>query len=293
MCYVINDEKLIGIEDKTKEFKYEFLKSYIPLWNKIICGKWRRDRAIVDTHAGTGKVLLNNEKINGSSAIFLEKTALKQELLNFYFIEKDINNYRELRKNVNEICRNGFEFPPKYKKKTEVIIRNGLPYEKKVEKYSPKLMIPNLEQIHVLNGDCGKLIGHVLKEIKDIPAFFFIDPCGKFEWKLIKRIIKMRMLDEIGNVKLDEEGKKIQGTELFINWSWEAILRNKTKDAIKHNFIREMFGMDYSEIQNQLRDIKRRKKRLGERYHEYHLYLEIYMNNLRKYIDYVTEMEIP
>ena len=63
-CYVLKDEKLIHIEEKTKEFKYEFLSSYIPMWNKIICGRGRRRRAIIDTHAGTGKVRLEDKELN-------------------------------------------------------------------------------------------------------------------------------------------------------------------------------------------------------------------------------------
>ena len=99
-CYVLQDEKLIHVEEKTKQFKYEFLSSYIPMWNKIICGKWRRPRAIIDTHAGTGKVKLEDKEILGSSGLFLKKTVLKQELLEFFFIEKDLKKYHILKKNI-------------------------------------------------------------------------------------------------------------------------------------------------------------------------------------------------
>lgn len=36
MCISLKNEELIKIQAKTDEFKYEFLRRYIPLWNKII-----------------------------------------------------------------------------------------------------------------------------------------------------------------------------------------------------------------------------------------------------------------
>lgn len=291
-CYVFKDEKLIHVEEKTKEFKYEFLSFYIPMWNKIICGRGRRRRAIIDTHAGTGKVRLEDKEILGSSGLFLKKTALKQELLEFYFIEKDFKNYHALKKNINEMSINGFYFPPKYKNNTEGIQKNGLLYEKKVRLYKSKIKYPKLEQIHLFRGDCVNIIGHILKEINGIPAFFFIDPCGKFRWKLIDLIIKNRLLDEEGKIKHEQNGKKIQGTELFINFSWEAVLRNMTKKNSRDQFFLEMFGMNYSEVQKEVAKIKKEKHKSGVRYHTYNLYVDIYKNKLKKYFDYVIEISI-
>ena len=291
-CYVLNDENLIHIEEKTKHFKYEFLSSYIPMWNRIICGKKRRKRAIIDTHAGTGKVRLDNNEILGSCGLFLKKTALKQELLEFYFIEKDFKNYHALKKNINEMCKKGFYFPPKYKNYTEGIQKDGLLYEKKVKLYKSQIKNPNLEQIHYFRGDCVNIIGHILKEINGIPAFFFIDPCGKFNWKLIDLIIKNRILDENGKVKLEPNGKKIQGTELFINFSWEAVLRNMTKKNSRDQFFTEMFGMNYSEVQKEIVNIKKEKKKSRVRYHTYNLYVDVYKKKLEEFFDYVIEMSI-
>ena len=292
MCYVLEDEDLIRIEGKTKEFKYEFLSAYIPLYNKIICGRWRRKRAIIDTHAGTGRVHYNGQTVLGSCGLFLEKTALKQELLEFYFIEKDADNYRALVKNIKDMCEKGFKFPAKFKKTTESFEKNGLPFEKKELMYDAKVKHPKWEQIHALKGDCVALINHVLKEIEDIPAFFFIDPCGVFKWKLIEKIVKKRILDENGNVKQDENGNKIQGTELFINFSTEAILRNKSKIKSRDNFFKEFFGMSYEEVQKEIAKIRKEKKRAGKRYFEYNLYVDLYKNKLKEYFDFVTEMSI-
>lgn len=295
MCYRLKDEILIRIEEKTKEFKYEFLSAYIPMWNKIICGRRRRKRAIIDTHAGTGKVLLKDSEINGSSLIFLEKTALKQEALNFYFIEKDPDNWRALNRNVKEVCEHGIFFPAIYKKKSKGFQKDGLIFEKKPILYQMRTVYPEKEDIHVLKGDCVKKILHVLKEIKDIPAFFFIDPCGKLEWELIQKIINKRLLDEKGNVIIDKNNKKFQGTELFINFSWEAISRTNTpkKDKnIRNKFFKCMFGMTLNDVERQKTKVKKEMIRTHTRYSEYDLYLEIYKNILKKYFDFVKELTI-
>lgn len=262
------------------------------MWNKIICGRGRRRRALIDTHAGTGKVRLENKEILGSCGLFLKKTALKQELLEFYFIEKDFKNYRALKKNINEMCKNGFYFPPKYKNNTEGIQKNGLLYERKVRLYKSKIKYPKLEQIHIFRGDCVNMIGHILNEINEIPAFFFIDPCGKFSWNLIDKIIRKRLLDEEGKINLEQNGKKIQGTELFINFSWEAVLRNKTKKDSRDQFFSEMFGMDYSEVEKEIAKIKKEKNKSRVRYHTYNLYVDVYKKRLKKYFDYVIEISI-
>jgi three-Cys-motif partner protein len=262
------------------------------MWNKIICGRSRRRRAIIDTHAGTGKVRLENKEILGSCGLFLKKTALKQELLEFYYIEKDFKNYHALRKNINEMCKKGFHFPPKYKNNTEGIQKDGLLYEKKVKLYQSKIKYPKLDQIHIFRGDCVKIIAHILKKIKGIPAFFFIDPCGKFSWKLIDLIIKNRILDENGKIKLESNGKKIQGTELFINFSWEAVLRNMTKKDSRDQFFKEMFGMNFNDVQKEIALLKKEKKRSRVRYHTYNLYVDVYKKRLEKYFDYVIEMSI-
>jgi three-Cys-motif partner protein len=190
------------------------------------------------------------------------------------------------------MCKNGFYFPPKYKNGTKGIQKNGLFYEKKEQLYKSKMKTPKIEQVHIFNGDCVNIISHILKEIDGMPAFFFIDPCGKFSWKLINKIIKKRLLDEEGRTKIDEDGKKAQGTEFFINFSWEAVLRNRTKKDSRNQFFKEMFGMDYNEIEREITEIKKAKKKSGKRFHNYNLYVEVYKNKLRKYFDYVIEMSI-
>ncbi len=291
MCYVLQDEKLIKIEEKTKIFKYEFLSSYIPMWNKILCGNKRRKRALIDSHAGTGKVKLNDKEIYGSSILFLEKTALKQELLQFYFIEKDYDKYHTLREIIDNVCEKGFYFPEVYGKKTTVIEKSGLPYEIKVPLYTSKVKRPNPDQIQILRGDCVSLIDNILEEIKDIPAFFFIDPCGKFAWELIEKIGENRFFDQQGNMKLNEQGRKIDGTELFINFSWEAILRNKNKDE-KDKFFQEMYGLNWDGMREALKKVKSTKIKNREKFTEYDLYIEVYKEKLQKYFEYVIEMSI-
>jgi len=296
MCLSLNDD-LIKIQHKTDEFKYEFLRKYIPLWNSIICGKSRRYRAIVESHAGTGYVTLGNEKKHGSSLIFLEKTALKQEAMDFHFIEMNENNFRELSSSIDDITNKGFYFAGDTKGKDLISeMKNGIPIAKEVPKYPPTTKVPNKEHIFLYNENCVKAIKKVLKNVEGRPTFFFIDPCGKLEWELLEIIIKNRLIAENGNVRLDDQGELFQGTELLINFSWEAILRNKSAkfDAKRRNiFFQEMYGMNLNEINIELVNIKKKFIAEHRRHYEFQLYLEIFMTKLRKYFNFVSKLDVP
>ncbi|TKJ18906.1 MAG: hypothetical protein CEE43_16945 [Promethearchaeota archaeon Loki_b32] len=295
MCLSLSDD-LIKIQHKTDEFKYEFLRKYIPLWNSIICGKSRRYRAIVESHAGTGYVTLGNEKKHGSSLIFLEKTALKQEAMDFHFIEINHNNFRELSSSIDKIIKKGFYFAGDTKGKDLIgEIKNGIPIAKEVPKYPPTTRFPDKEHIFLYNENCVKAIKKVLKKVEGRPTFFFIDPCGKLEWELIEFIIMNRLLDENEKVRLDEQGEFFQGTELFINFSWEAISRNKSVkfDEERRNiFFQGMYGMNLNEINIELDNIEKKFKSEQKRYYEFQLYLEIFMNKLRRCFKFVSKLDV-
>ena len=251
MCISLDDE-LIKIQQKTDEFKYEFLRMYIPLWNSIICGKSRRYRAIVETHAGTGYVNLEDEKQYGSSLLFLEKTALKQEALDFYFIEKNHTNFKELSNSIEDVIKKGFYFSGD-SKGIDLVgkVRDGKLIAVEVPKYKPTTKYPNKEHIFLYPEDCLIAITKVLPMVAGRPTFFFIDPCGKLDWQLIELIINDRLVDELGDVRLDETGEKFQGTELLINFSWEAISRNsstKLKKELREKFFQDMYCMSLNNM---------------------------------------------
>ncbi len=290
------DKIFIQIEEKTQEYKYEFISSYIPLWNSIICGRGRRKRAIIDTHAGTGKVILENQEEFGSSLLFLQKTALKQEALKFYFCENDKKHCNSLEESIEEKSDIGFFFPGDHEKIIEVVIKKGIPYQVVRPKYQPITKYPNLDQIKIYNQDCLDVIDEILEEIKNRPAFFFIDPCGKFLFKLIEKIVNKRLLDKIGNPILNDEGGKLQGTELLISFSWEAISRfspEKRDKKSKDKFFLEMFGMDWDKVEKELSKIRKEFIYSKRRFSKYDLYLEVYKNQLKRYFDYVSEISIP
>ncbi len=293
MCISLKNEDLIKIQAKTDEFKYEFLRRYIPMWNKIICKNRRVYRAIIDTHAGSGYVNLNGESVLGSSLIFLKQTALIQEALDFYFIEKNLKNYNILKKSLGEVIKKGFYFSGKDKgtiQKVKYI--EGLPVIFEVPKYQPVTKYPNQKNIHIYKGNCQKEIDHILPLINGRPCFFFIDPCGKCDWNLIYKIISNRLIDDDGNVRVDENGAKMQGTELLINWSWEAILRNKSKESLKQSFFKKMYGREFSIILNLVKDLEKKFKKSGRRYSEYNLFLEVYKDQLREFYHYVYDISI-
>jgi len=293
MCISLNNEDLIKIQAKTDEFKYEFLRRYIPLWNKIICKGRRVYRAIIDTHAGSGYVKLNNKKKYGSSLLFLKQTALIQEALDFYFIEQKKNTYSSLKDSIENIAKKGFYFSGKDKGYSQkVIYEEGLPKIIKTPKFKPVTKHPNQKNIHIYNGDSKKIIDMILPLVDRRPSFFFIDPCGKCDWELIFKIISNRMIDDTGKIRLNENGDKIQGTELLINWSWEAISRNKTIESSRNQIFMDIYGLDYNQLMTLIKKEKTYLKKSGIRYSEYNLYLEIYMNQLRKYFNYVYDISI-
>jgi len=296
MCLSLNDD-LIKIQDKTDEFKYEFLRKYIPMWNSIICGKGRRYRAIVETHAGTGNVFLGGAKQYGSSLIFLKKTALKQEAMDFHYVEMNENNFRKLSLSIEAVISSGFYFPGDTKgKKLIGDIKNDIPIAIEVPKYTPTTKFPNKDNIFLYKENCINAIKRILIKVKSRPTFFFIDPCGKLDWELIDDIIKYRLITENGNVRLDENGERFQGTELFINFSWEAISRNNTTkfdDARRNVFFQNMFGMSLNEIKVEIDKTKQKFISEQKRYFEYNLYLEVFMNKLRKYFNFVSKLDVP
>lgn len=175
MCISLNSEDLIKIQSKTDEFKYEFLRRYIPLWNKILCGNRRVYRGIIDTHAGSGNVELNGEIVYGSSLLFLKQTALIQEALDFYFIEQKEKNYKTLKNCVQKVANKGFYFSGKDKGYSyKVVYKDNLPVEIEIPKYKPITKYPNQKNIHIYNGDSTLIIDDILPLIERRPCFFFI-----------------------------------------------------------------------------------------------------------------------
>ncbi len=293
MCISLKSEVLIKIQKKTDEFKYEFLRRYIPMWNKIICGKRRVYRAIIDTHAGTGYVNLNNTETYGSSLLFLKQTALIQEALDFYFIEQKKSNYIALKNSIQDVAKKGFYFSGEGKGYSDkVIYKEGLPIIIKTPKYKPVTKYPNQKNIHIYNGDSNIIIKDILPLIEGRPCFFFIDPCGKCSWDLIFKIISSRLIEDTGEIRIDDNGEKIQGTELLINWSWEAISRNKNIDTSRKRFFKEMYGLEYVRLMNLIKKKNTNFKKSRIRYSEYNVYLEIYMEQLRIYFKHVYAISI-
>lgn len=293
MCISLNSEDLIKIQTKTDEFKYEFLRRYIPLWNKIICGNRRVYRAIIDTHAGSGYVELNDKKVYGSSLLFLKQTALIQEALDFYFIEQKEKNYTALKKSIQSVTKKGFFFSGKDKGySNKVVYKEGLPIVIETPKYKPITKYPNQKNIHIYNGDSNIIVDDILPLIERRPSFFFIDPCGKCNWELIFKIISNRLVDSSGEIRVNDIGEKIQGTELLINWSWEAISRNKNRETSKKRFFKEIYGLEYNQLMILIKKAEKRYKKSGIRYSEYSLYLEVYKEQLRNYFKYVYDISI-
>ena len=183
---------------------------------------------------------------------------------------------------IDDIIKKGFYFAGDTKGKDLIgEMKNGIPIAKEVPKYPPTTKVPDKEHIFLYNENCVKTIKKVLKKVEGRPTFFFIDPCGKLEWELLEIIIKNRLIADNGNVRLDEQGEFFQGTELFINFSWEAISRNKSikfSEERRNTFFQEMYGMTLNEINIELDNLEKKFKSEQKRYYEFQLFLEIFMN---------------
>jgi hypothetical protein len=224
------------------------------MWNKIINP---RPRIIVDTHAGSGIVNLYHDrdilkkrkltKIYGSALIALIKTLKLSNNLKIILNEKDPMKFRELEKHVTDFINFGvpifeeqvdnFAYKAfitkrkrKLKNKPKIIFPNSpnqkppLNFRKKRTKIKAKVELFNESIENVIDEIIDiELSDSDLKEKKLKPVvLFFVDPCGIVSWNdVISKICK--------------RSTKEEGTELILNWSWEAINRNlptQNKNAV-------------------------------------------------------------
>jgi three-Cys-motif partner protein len=160
---------------KTKlEILEKVFDMWLTIWNKQdwVENEWY----VIDLFAGRGKYIDNNNEVNGSPLIFLEKIAgrknrLREKLnLKLVFAEKDTNNFNFLKRSVNEFLIKN----PETKNKVEI-------------KY--------------FNDDCNKVITKIISEIKNTsknPLFVLIDPTGlQIKKATVQKILNLKSPKDI------------------------------------------------------------------------------------------------
>lgn len=169
-------------QEKLQDFNY-----YYKTWFKIV----RRQKTyIIDTHAGTGYNIIENQKVKGSALLALE--LFKDDdfkKLKLFFIEKDLLEYKQLEDNIKSFIK---------KHNLEIKLR---------------------DQVEIINNSWSNEIDMILESTQDGIRLFTLDPTGtkSLSWNDMFSIIKL------GKSKF---GYKESGNEVFINWGWHAIRRH-------------------------------------------------------------------
>ncbi|MFX0073727.1 MAG: hypothetical protein ACFFAO_21825 [Candidatus Hermodarchaeota archaeon] len=300
MCESKEKIPIIRVKETTDKAKYEFLRSYFTRWNQIT--KYN-PRVIIDTHAGSGKVEYLKEKnvfgekqiedIYGSPLLAILKTLTISKDLTIILNEKNKERYDELKKYIDNFEENGI---PIFQKKQDKYVYKSLKTGRKRKAQISKLerIFPEKfglkppkgyyltreftnAKIYLYNKDIEAIIDEIiLKYLKIIEedknsikpiALFFVDPCGMIGWnEVIEKICK--------------RSKKKEGTELILNWSWEAIIRNLNTDY-KNSVLSKIYGIPISKINEVFNEI------------EIIEFLNMYVKKLRKYFKFVEIIGVP
>lgn len=289
----------IKVGENTNNSKYDFLRLFYTKWNQITKPS---PRIIIDTHAGTGLVNLftknnlfqtnNSQLIYGSPLLALIKTLKLSHNLKIILNELDPNNHLLLEKIVKVIKKKGL---PIFEKITEEFIYKSLQTNRRRKKKQKKEYIfpesfdsrPPLgfngiwektkaeiiffkEDIEVImNNICINYLNITDERTHLKPkVLFFVDPCGSVSWN---EVIK----------KICHRSNKQEGTDLILNWSWEAINRTINTDS-KKSVLSTIYGIPIKEIDKEFEGI-----------FEMEDFLNKYRSQLKKYFKYVVEVGIP
>lgn len=300
MCQSAEDSGIVQVRVNTDRAKYEFLRSFYTLWNFITKAS---PRVIIDTHAGSGIVNLHGKKditgkkqeklIYGSPLLAIIKTVKISKNLKIILNEKNPIVYETLDSIVKEMIQKGvpvfeeIKEPYKYKsmetnrkRKLKQNISQQFPdipdaacptgYKKK--------QIKTKAEICLYNKDIKDIIDEILesplqvieekKQFKKPIALFLVDPCGMVSWnKIVKKIC--------------ERANKKQGTDMILNWSWEAIARTMTTEN-KNSVLSKIYGIPREKISEEFEYINTMEQ-----------FLSKYIQQLRQYFEFVELQGVP
>lgn len=295
-----NLSKLIKVGEKTNKSKYDFLRLFYTKWNQITKP---HPRVIIDTHAGTGLVNLTiksnltkkrySEEIYGSPLIAIIKTIKISKNLKIILNEANPDNYVYLRKYLDIVENEGLpiferikkKFPYKsletgrkrklHQSKKEYIFPES--FNKKTPSGYKKILMFTKGTIIEYNKKIEDSINDIFSNYLDIIdekinskpiALFFVDPCGAVDWKnIIERICR--------------RANRREGTELILNWSWEAINRT-LKTESKNLMLSKIYGIPIERIDEEFKGLINIDD-----------FLNKYKRQLKEYFDYVIEVGVP
>lgn len=300
MCESKKDIPIIRVGRKTNEAKYDFLRLYYTTWNFITK---TRPRVIVDTHAGSGLVEYIGDKditskrltkrMYGSPLLAILKTLNISKNLTIILNEPDKNHYNELEKHVEDFKENGVPIFVKEKekfyykslesrRKRSMKTKAQWEYPESPEDHPPKgyektRLFSDAESV-LYNEKIENIIDDLISthlspvmikdKIFDPIALFLVDPCG---------VVGFR--DVIS--KICRRAQKQEGTELILNWSWDAIARNlntKNRDGI----LSKVYGIPLDQIKEEFKGIESMEQ-----------YLKKYINLLKEDFHFVNNVGVP
>ncbi len=304
MCYnpaknVTEDN--ISVKENTVKAKYEFLKAYYTKWNQII---HPAPRVIVDTHAGSGIVMLEaqknplgerpGEEIYGSPLLALLKTIQLSSGLTIHLNEPYL--FERLRSNLEPYLDAGL---PLFQRKKESLEYRSLETRRlRKQRPKPEFRYPDkinrrlprgYEQIwkksdatikftgKEIQDNIGEILDEYAREqnvttggeekIFQPKILFFVDPCGIVDWSVIQAI--------------GERAQGEEGIELILNWSWEAIVRNR-----KHNQREKILGRIYGFTPEEVIEHFSGKLRFDTCFN-------LYKEKLNQFWQYIEEAGVP
>ncbi len=290
------DIPYIRVKEKTNKAKYEFLRRFYTIWNQITK---TRSRVIIDTHAGSGLVELEknrnlynkNERqlIYGSPLIAILKTLKISKNLKIILNEGNNTRYSLLKECINEFKEQGIpifkkiddelyfkSLETKRKKKLKKKPDYKFPetpnakcpsgYQEIRENTNAEIIIYNEKIENIIDQILHDHLGDSLEELKPI-ALFLVDPCGVVGWN---DVIK----------KICNRSNKNQGTEVILNWSWDAINRNLNNDS-KNKVLSTIYGIEEDTICKEFNGFTQMNE-----------FLDKYIAQLKKYFKYVIHVGV-
>ena len=295
----ISKSEYIRVGENSYNSKYEFLKLFYTKWNQITKPS---PRLIVDTHAGTGLVILKkkypllntseNQLIYGSPLIAILKTLKLSTNLKIILNEVDNRRFILLERCIKAANNKGLPIFEKinqdfnYKsiqtnRKRKKKVKKEFKYPESFNSDVPRGYKRVWEKSNALVELNNKKIEKVIDVIFDNhlkfndnknelkpKALFLVDPCGVVSWKKVIEKICLR-------------SNKKEGTDLILNWSWDAINRNLSTIS-KKDVLSEIYGIPLDKIETEFENI-----------HTMSEFFLKYKNQLKKYFEYVVEVGVP
>jgi len=289
----------IKVGKNTNNSKYDFLRLFYTKWNQITKPS---PRIIIDTHAGTGLVNLitknylfqtnSSQLIYGSPLLALLKTLRLSHNLKIILNEPDPNNHLILEKITNTVKKKGL---PIFEKITEEFVYKSIQTNRRRKKKQKKEYLfpesfdsrPPLgfnrnwertkaeivlfkEDIEIIMKDIFKNYINITDEKTNLKpkVLFFVDPCGSISWNAVIKKICLR-------------SNKQEGTDLILNWSWEAINRTINTDS-KNSVLSKIYGIPINRMDKEFEGILEMEE-----------FLNKYKNKLQNYFKYVVEVGVP